>query len=315
MAKHIPAWRKLELVVAELEEFLSAKGVEVKSPDFIECSRTHKPVQVDVSLRFEGVGSKKTLGLIECRKRGRPAGPDWIRQLAELRIDLRADFVMAVSAVGFTSTARELARAKGIPIRSIRDATALSMAEWILETGPHLHVRMVAPFIRYLGMQFAFFDRTGERITLATQHFDEARGGSVRSLDEPLGRSVGGEKVTLGTLLDDFLSRDGMEEKYMSPPEGQPFVLGFHLQIKPEYLYVDTSGGDQVEATGLELHCRMVRNSKVLPTTVEQRLEYQTEDGALAWHNTVSGYHEELDRGFRLTYLERRFKEDEQPPE
>jgi hypothetical protein len=85
--------------------------------------------EVDVSIRMT-VGSVPVLILVECRDRRKPAGSDWIEQIAQKAVNVRAAKVVAVSASGFTSGAVKMARTLAIETRRIREITADHVRDW-----------------------------------------------------------------------------------------------------------------------------------------------------------------------------------------
>jgi hypothetical protein len=116
-----PPHKKFEQQVERIHQLLEVEGSTVTWNDHIpDPDNPSRPRQIDVSIRRDGA-----LTLIECRIHKDPQDVTWIEELMGRRTSLKADAVIAVSASGFTTTAREKAAAHGI---HLRDLAALSRA-------------------------------------------------------------------------------------------------------------------------------------------------------------------------------------------
>jgi Restriction endonuclease len=117
-----PPHKKFEQQVEHIHQLLEVEGSTVTWNDHIpDPDNPSQPRQIDVSIRRDGA-----LTLIECRIHKDPQDVIWIEELMGRRTSLKADAVIAVSASGFTKTAREKAAAHGI---HLRDLAALSREE------------------------------------------------------------------------------------------------------------------------------------------------------------------------------------------
>jgi hypothetical protein len=81
--------------------------------------------QIDVSIRRDG-----SFTLVECRIHKDPQDVTWIEALIGRRLSLKADAVIAVSASGFTKTARDKAIAHGIHLRDFASLSDEEIQNW-----------------------------------------------------------------------------------------------------------------------------------------------------------------------------------------
>jgi hypothetical protein len=84
-----------------------------------------QPRQIDVAIRRED-----SLTIVECRLHKDPQDVTWIEELMGRRISLSADAVIAVSASGFTKTAREKATHYGIILRDFSNLSREEVQNW-----------------------------------------------------------------------------------------------------------------------------------------------------------------------------------------
>jgi hypothetical protein len=124
------AGRFLEELVYALETMLASTPVEIKSPDFIVGKSTKARREIDVALRST-IGSAAVLIIIECRDRRDVQDLTWIEQLASKREDVGADKAIAVSATGFSQSARNIARYKQIELRSLEELDEDVVFDWL----------------------------------------------------------------------------------------------------------------------------------------------------------------------------------------
>lgn len=139
-------WRQFEELVARIEQAASAHGALVTSPDRIRDLTTGQLREVDASIR-QKIGTAEILVTIECRKRGRAEDDTWIEQLATKRQKIGAAKTIAVSAVGFTSSAIESAKHFGIELRTLAEVAACDVDSWFLPGGA-VHVCRLIENIR-----------------------------------------------------------------------------------------------------------------------------------------------------------------------
>jgi Restriction endonuclease len=81
--------------------------------------------QIDVRLRRD-----EALTLVECRRHKEPQDVTWIEELMGRRTSLGADAIVAVSASGFTQTAKEKANRYGIILRDTATLSRKEVENW-----------------------------------------------------------------------------------------------------------------------------------------------------------------------------------------
>ena len=108
-------WREFERAIAVIEEAAAPRGATIKSPDRIRDLTTGELREVDASIRFT-VGTVDILITIECQNRSRKANDMWIEQLVTKKLKIGAAKTIAVSAKGFTKSARITAAHHGIEL-------------------------------------------------------------------------------------------------------------------------------------------------------------------------------------------------------
>lgn len=126
--------REFERLVALIETHAAPREAIVKAPDRIRDLRTGRLREVDASIRLR-VGTADILLTIECRKRGRPDDVTWIEQLATKRESIGAAKTIAVSASGFSKSARNTASLHGIELRVLSEVGASEVEGWMTEAG------------------------------------------------------------------------------------------------------------------------------------------------------------------------------------
>ncbi len=126
------AWREFEKMVARIEKTLCDKGAIVKSPDHISDVVTGAMREVDASIRQKS-GSTDILTTIECRRRKNKQDVTWIEQLKTKRDNIGASKTIAVSLIGFSKEAMDLAKRCGIDVRVIKNITDEEINKWNFE--------------------------------------------------------------------------------------------------------------------------------------------------------------------------------------
>jgi hypothetical protein len=297
MSKHTPAWRKLESLVADMENYLSAKGVQVKSPDHIECKRTGVMRQVDVSLRYKGVGSADILIVVECRHRRKPAGIEWIQYLAAIREDLHAARIIAVSTSGYTKSAIAMARSRNVDLRTVRDISHEIMDKWIEMDNPK-PVLLTPCVVPIKTMAMAFFDKRNLPIRLSKDPEVSASGGMY----DRLFRIADGTKLTGPELFYLMTQGEHIINLMREMSVDELYVCKIHAMIVPNYLFVRTHKGFREIH---ELHMYTGLTLKELPLgqmTIDQSLEYGTCTDGLVRYSTVTTDNGTHDVRFKITF-------------
>jgi Restriction endonuclease len=122
----LPPHKKFEWQIERIHQLLEVEGSIVTWDDHIpDPDNPSQPRQIDVSIRRDG-----SLTLIECRIHKQPQDVTWIEELMGRRISLNADAVIAVSASGFTITAREKANRHGIHLRDFETLSREEIQNW-----------------------------------------------------------------------------------------------------------------------------------------------------------------------------------------
>jgi hypothetical protein len=122
----LPAHKKFERQVERIHQLLEVEGSTVTWNDHIpDPDNPSQPRQIDVSIRRDG-----SLTLVECRIHQDPQDVTWIEELMGRRMSLKADAIIAVSASGFTKTAREKANAYGIHLRDFATLSREEIQNW-----------------------------------------------------------------------------------------------------------------------------------------------------------------------------------------
>jgi hypothetical protein len=122
----LPPHKKFERQVERIHQLLETEGTIVTWNDHIaDPDNPAQLRQIDVSVRRDGL-----LTLVECRIHKEPQDVTWIEELIGRRLSLKADAVIAVSASGFTKTARDKANAHGIHLRDFASLTDAEIQNW-----------------------------------------------------------------------------------------------------------------------------------------------------------------------------------------
>lgn len=118
--------KKLERQIERIHQLLEAEGSVVTWDDRVpDPDNPNQARQIDVTIRRDGA-----LTLVECRLHKNPQDVTWIEELMGRRISLEADAVIAVSASGFTKTAKEKAKHYGIILRDFAGLSREEVQNW-----------------------------------------------------------------------------------------------------------------------------------------------------------------------------------------
>lgn len=111
--------KEFEQQIKRIHELIEQPGSVITWDDRIPDPDNPKQLrQIDISIRRDG-----KLTLIECRIHNKPQDVKWIEELIGRRLSLQADTMIAVSALGFTDTARKKAARYGIFLRDLLKLT------------------------------------------------------------------------------------------------------------------------------------------------------------------------------------------------
>jgi hypothetical protein len=122
----LPPHKKFERQIERIHRLLETEDSIVTWDDHIpDPDNPSQARQIDVSIRRDS-----SLTLVECRIHKERQDVNWIEELMGRRISLKADAVIAVSASGFTKTARDKANAHGIHLRDLATLSHEEIQSW-----------------------------------------------------------------------------------------------------------------------------------------------------------------------------------------
>jgi hypothetical protein len=122
----LPAHKQFERQIERIHQLLEAEGSVITWDDHIpDPDNPDQARQIDVTIRRDG-----SLTLVECRIHKTPQDVTWIEELMGRRTSLGADAVIAVSASGFTKTAKEKAKHHGIILRDFASLSREEIQNW-----------------------------------------------------------------------------------------------------------------------------------------------------------------------------------------
>lgn len=122
----LPLHKKFERQIERIHQLLEAEGSVITWDDRIpDPDNPNQPRQIDVTIRRDDL-----LTLVECRFHKDPQDVTWIEELMGRRTSLGADAVIAVSASGFTKTAKEKAKHFGIILRDFASLSREEVQNW-----------------------------------------------------------------------------------------------------------------------------------------------------------------------------------------
>jgi hypothetical protein len=122
----LPPYKQLERQIERIHQLVEVEGSIVTWNDHIpDPDNPSQSRQIDVSIRRDGL-----LTLIECRLHKEPQDVMWIEELMGRRASLKGDAVVAVSASGFTKTARAKANTYGVHLRDFATLSDDEIKNW-----------------------------------------------------------------------------------------------------------------------------------------------------------------------------------------
>lgn len=150
-----------EDLVRQVEEVLAPAGATITAPDYIPDVDTGRLREVDISIRAQ-IGSVPILILVECRDRGRKQDVTWVEDAASKRQSVRADKVVLVSRSGFSPEAVQKARARGVELRELEEATDSEViAQWLPFQMLQIYGQQFR--VRAVGVQFLLGEQSPPR--------------------------------------------------------------------------------------------------------------------------------------------------------
>lgn len=256
------AWREFEQLVAQIEQQL-APGAVVRCPDRIRDLVTGRLREVDASIRLP-VGSASVLVTIECRKRRGVQDDTWIEQLATKKAKIGAAMTIAVSAKGFSPSAKKTAALHEIELRQLVDRAA---EEIVRELLAGIQVTVTVGSYQVIGVGFSVPDEVmpqKEFEALLTPLVEQR--GFVTVADDVM-RTAG---VTFRELVGAF---DTVE----APVDGPPLTKIFPAHL-PQIVSVPSPAGN-VPVSELQFHVQFTRRK--LPAAAAKFHEYSSPDGVI----------------------------------
>jgi hypothetical protein len=278
--------RDLEELVRDLEHFLAASPVEVKSPDYVRGRLSGNMREVDVSVRGN-VGSMSLLAIIECRKRKYRQDVTWIEQIATKRNDVGANHAVAVSSRPFSSGAISMAARLGIELRTSEEIGEAAALEW------------VEAFFRGVEDFYLEWDDVKVKLRPLGDLTDDlsapAREGGVR-IDAPFLHLPDGTTHS----LDEAFFSEAIAFLVSDYPAGQtewstPFVRDF---VESDVRYMLDAGGRRWEVMRLSADLRV--RVTVQDVDIQRRYRYSGENGQLSRSPQASATHHGLDISYTL---------------
>lgn len=120
-----------QLLVGQIETTLHGTNASVEEPAMIRDFGSDTDIEVDVLITFD-TGGRTYQTVIECRDRKRRQGKDWIRELAQKRLDCRLDCIVAASASGFSKPAYRLAESSHVGTIHVTKASDVDLRKQII---------------------------------------------------------------------------------------------------------------------------------------------------------------------------------------
>lgn len=121
-------WREFEALAGQILVDLAPRA-DVRVDDHIFGRLSEAPRQIDVSVRWQEAEQDHLL-IVQARDRSTPADVNAVGEFAAVIEDVGADHGILVCRSGFTRTARNNARNRGILLWNLHDATS---ADWNLQ--------------------------------------------------------------------------------------------------------------------------------------------------------------------------------------
>jgi len=125
-----PAWRKLEIICADIERQMAPNATVVHDDRITGKSGTKR--KIDISIRQQ-LGSYPVLIIVDCKRHTRRVSRKDIAAFQEQIEDVGARFGVMISDSGFASGALEVASEKRIVLREYREAES---TDWQAMFGP-----------------------------------------------------------------------------------------------------------------------------------------------------------------------------------
>jgi len=271
------AGRALEEFVRELERLLARSPVDIKSPDHLPDRRTGAMREVDVSLRSH-VGSVLVLVIMECRDRSDAEDVSWIDELVGKREAVGANKAIAISASGFSKSARTAASATGIGLRTFEEVSEADLRSWLSLDEVIVHVR----YANFTGIKFGI----GEGHPTLDGYLPHLP-ASLVGRDVPiLIKNDDGGRLTIDDLWKQVPKAGLMAD--LTPGERRRGTV--HVAFTgPDRYMIETSSG-LVDVEGLAITGEFGYDEHRVP--IRRYYQYVAEDGVLTQNAEVTIAHD-----------------------
>jgi hypothetical protein len=261
----IPGWRQFEQLVARIEELAAPTGVVVRSPDRLRSRITGKLREVDASLRAT-LGTATILVTIECRKRKPKQDVTWIEQLATKREAIGAARTIAVSPVGFSAQAHEVAEFYGIELRVLTEIESSDLAGWLprIQSVIHVYNHCVLRRVKVDFLAFGASEDSAERDW-------RAAAPANRSTKDRVFVRPDGSRVSLDELWLDAQARNDYYGGLT--PEGASRIDTVRIVTTDDALSLE-AGGILRKVAAIELQIELSKKVEEIPLSQARVVQY-----------------------------------------
>ena len=281
-------WKKLEELVASIENHLKPQGAVVKYSHRRKGPDGHLR-EVDATIEYK-IGSVPILIIVECRAWKSRQGTSWIEQLVTKRENVGAQQVIAVSASGFTKPAISEAKKRSTELRVISEITDDMVNGWT----PGIHARAIKEARRIKQFELSYHDRLNRSFGFTQEVIDDLRRNMVNT--PIMTRYSDNQEITLQHLIDGVRRQSQndptvMEEEYKKALfTGEPFEEKITLSF-PQGQFYNMHEDDKLDVKSIEIQ-NFVTFDVFEEVPVQKVLQYTDGDG------------EEFDRLATLEYGE-----------
>lgn len=233
MPKRTNDFQKLILL---LHQQLGPEGATVTESNLIRDEDTGDLREVDITVEY-GEGDRHITVLIECRNHRRAQTVHWVEELIGKYVNRQGRAIVAVSASGFSRSAKRKAMKHGILPLSIEDATDTS---WLgdVKSFPTLKVGIAMPVLE--GVDTKLVDKS-----LLTEDFPE-----TRVTDVVFWTASGVRMGTALELFDRLQDADALLNIDKLPVRPKDGLVELGIRLQPGS-YFRTQGGIILQVEGI----------------------------------------------------------------
>jgi hypothetical protein len=232
--------RAFEILTRDILGFVVGMGYKVTTPENITEQSSREIFKIDVTIRSED--NTEELTIVECRKRKGKQPRAWVEQAIGRKEALSAKACILVASEGFVRGAENLAKAKGIILRTIatfrrEDIVALGRTEeFAWKTIDARLARAVmkvstgfidASDIPWLKADLPCFEliHNGQRVTLSEL--------AMPAIHDAIAYFMGDESRRVLLYQSSTRHRDGRPALRLHGPENSWEVWGLELHVVP----------------------------------------------------------------------------------